>query len=152
MKINIKATNIELTPEISDYTHKKVSSIEKYLPLQTDNNISEGDIVAHVEVGKTTKHHKAGEIFRSEVHIVGGGLDIYATSEQEDLTVAIDLVRDEVIRSATQIKGNQETLTRRGAKMVKYMMKGLSDSTTRGFAWGVDRFRFKGFKSFKKRQ
>jgi len=152
MKINIKATNIELTPELSDYVDKKVSSIEKYLPIQTDSNLNEGDIVAHVEVGKTTKHHKTGEIFRAEVHLVGGGLDIYADSEQEDLTSAIDLVRDEVIRSATQLKGKKETLARKGAKMMKYMMKGLSDTTSKSFAWGVDRFKFKGFKSFKKRQ
>ncbi|MEX0919342.1 MAG: ribosome-associated translation inhibitor RaiA [Parcubacteria group bacterium] len=151
MKINIKATNIELTPAISDYVHKKIASVDKYLPLQKDTQVAPDDIVAQVEVGKTTQHHKTGEIFKAEVHITGGGLDIYAVSEQEDLYASIDLVKDEVIRITTQLKGKRETLSRKGAQAVKNMMKGLSESTSRGWSWGVERFKFKGFKSFKKR-
>src|SRR3989344_5325056 len=140
MKINIKATGIELTQAISDYVYKKVSSIEKYI------NKEHIDTVAQVEVGKSTHHHKAGNIFRAEVRIIGGGLDLYAVSEKEDLYAAIDLVKDEVVQSLLQSKGKRETLTRRGAEMMKSMMKGLTDNTARGFSWGVDRFRFKNFK------
>src|SRR3989344_7905734 len=141
MKINIKATGIELTPAISSYVHKKISSIGKYL----DKN--NADVVAQVEVGKSTHHHKAGNIFRAEVHIIGGGLDLYAVSEQEDLYAAIDVVKDEIIRNAVQSKNKRQTLTRKGAQMVKNMMKGLTDTTSRGFSWSMDRLRFKGFKS-----
>jgi putative sigma-54 modulation protein len=121
MKINIKATGIELTPAISNYVNKKISSIEKYLA-------KDADIVAQVEVGKSTKHHKAGNIFRSEVHITGAGLDLYAVSEKEDLYAAIDIVRDEMIHSMVQSKGKRETLARRGAEMIKNMMKGFTNS------------------------
>jgi len=144
MKTNIKATGIELTPAISSYVYKKISSIEKYLPAQAG-------IVAQVEVGKSTHHHKAGNIFRAEVHITGGGLDLYAVSEKEDLYAAIDVVKDEVVRNVVQLKDKRETLTRRGAKMMKNMMKGLTDNTARGFSWSMEHLRFKGFKSFKKR-
>ena len=144
MKINIKATNIELTPAITEYVEKKISSIAKFF----DHN---PDAVAQVEVGKSTQHHKSGEIFRAEVHISGGELDLYAASEEIDLYAAIDLVKDEVVRSAKHTKGRNQALTRRGAQMVKSAMKGISDSTTRGFSWGMERLKFKGFKSFKKR-
>ena len=150
MKINIKATGIALTPAISSYVNKKISSVEKYLPKQASVDI-DTDIVAQVEVGKSTKHHKTGNIFRAEVHITGGSLDIYAVSDQEDLYAAIDLVRDEVIQNMLQSKGKRAALTRRGALMLKNMMKGLSDSTSKGFSWSMDRIRFKGFKGFKKR-
>ncbi len=119
MKINIKATGIELTPAIAEYADKKVSSIEKYLA-------KEADVVAQVEVGKSTQHHKSGDVFRAEVHITGSGHDIYAVSEQDDLYAAIDLVKDEVIHNLTHEKGRMRAVTRRGAQMVKSMLKGIN--------------------------
>lgn len=118
MKINIKATGIELTPAISDYVHKKVTTLEKY--------ITNDDAVAQVEVGRTTQHHKTGDVFKAEVHVTGAGLDLYAVSEHSDLYAAIDLVKDEIVRNTIQLKGKRESLSRRGGRMVKDMMKGLN--------------------------
>lgn len=143
MKISIKGTRIELTPAIYDYVHKKISSIDKYVDKDYPSAI------AQVEVGKNTEHHKAGNVFRAEVHITGAGLDLYAVSEMEDLYAAIDTVKDEIVHNAVQMKGRRETLTRKGARIMKNVMKGLSDNTARGFSWGMERLKFK---SFKKRQ
>lgn len=120
MKINIKATGIELTPAISNYVQKKISHIEKYLDK---NNV---DVIAQVEVGKSTRHHKAGNIFRAEVHITGVGIDLYAVREMEDLYAAIDVVKDEIVQNVLQVKGKRETLARKGAKMMKSVIKGLN--------------------------
>ncbi len=125
MKINIKATGIELTLAISNYVQKKISSIEKYI----DKNYA--DAVAQVEVGKNTKHHKTGNIFRAEVHITGAGLDLYAVSEMEDLYAAVDMVKDEIVHNAVQLKGKRETLARRGAETMKNIMKGIANSFKR---------------------
>lgn len=124
MKINIKATAIELTPAISDYVSKKISTLEKY----TTNP----DTVAQVEVGRTTQHHKSGEVFKAEVHVVGAGLDLYAMAEHSDLYAAIDQVKDEIVRSTIQTKGRRETLARRSGQMVKNVMKGLNIFKRRG--------------------
>lgn len=120
MKINIKATGIELTPAISGYAEKRISSIEKYL---SRDNV---DVIAQVEVGKSTRHHKAGNIFRAEVHLVGSGLDLYAVSEQEDLYAAIDIVKDEIVHNILHLKGKRETVARRSGRLVKNFMKGLA--------------------------
>lgn len=119
MNINIKATGIELTEAISQYVEKRIRSVEKYCPK------SEA-VLASVEVGKSTHHHKSGDFFRAEVHLTGAGLDIYAVSEQDDLYAAIDLVKDEVVQKLTHTKDKKMTVTRRGAQMVKNMMKGLN--------------------------
>ena len=124
MKINIKATNMELTPAIATYVEKKISSIAKFF----DHN---PDAVAQVEVGKSTQHHKSGEIFRAEVHITGAGLDLYAVSAMEDLYAAIDVVKDEIVHNAVQLKGRRQTLTRKGAEMMKNIMKGIINSFKR---------------------
>ena len=121
MKINIKATGIELTPAISEYAKKKISSLEKYL----DKSIRD-DLVAQVEVGKSTKHHRAGNVFRAEVHITRGGLDLYAVSEEADLYAAVDMVRDEIMHSLVQSKNKRLTLARRGAEAIKNLIKGLT--------------------------
>jgi len=118
MRINIKATGIELTPAISDYVHKKVSSIEKFA--------SNPDAVAHVEVGKNSEHHKSGNVFKAEVHIIGGGLDLYAVSEQADLYAAIDIMKDEVVHELMHEKTRKETLARRGAQAIKNMIRGIN--------------------------
>jgi len=120
MKINIKATSIELTQAISDYVYKKISSIEKYLDK------SNTDVIAQVEVGRSTRHHKTGNIFRAEVHITGMGLDLYAVSEMEDLYAAIDVVKDEIVHNVVQSKGKRQTLAKRGAGMMKNIMKGFN--------------------------
>mgnify|MGYP001594462003 CR=1 FL=1 len=117
MKINIKATGIELTPAISDYAVKKVSSLERY--ITTNPNV-----VAEVEVGKITKHHKSGDIFRAEAHITGAGLDLYAVSEESDLYAAIDALKDEIAKEALHKKGRRETITRRGARIIKDTLRG----------------------------
>lgn len=119
MKINIKATGIELTPAISSYVEKKISTIEKYVDKSAN-------AVAQVEVGKSTQHHKSGDVFRAEAHIIGAGLDLYAVREESDLYAAIDLVKDEIVQNALQSKGKNETLTRKGARMFKNMIKGFN--------------------------
>jgi|SRR3989344_5434662 len=119
MKINIKATGIELTSAINDYVQKKVGSLEKYLAKR------EG-VVVQVEVGKSTKHHKSGDVFRAEAHLVGGGLNLYAASEQADLYAAIDLMKDDVVHKLTHLKGRKMALARRGAQALKNMMRGFN--------------------------
>src|SRR3989344_419359 len=136
MKINIKATGIELTQAISDYVYKKISSIEKYLDKKISPNA-----IAQVEGGKSTHHHKAGNIFRAEIHITGVNVDLYAVSEMTDLYAAIDVVKDEIVHNILQLKGKRETLSRRSAGMMKNFMKGLSDSTVKGFSWGMERLK-----------
>jgi putative sigma-54 modulation protein len=118
MQISIKATGIELTPAISEYVDKKVSMLEKYLEPNPD-------IIARVEVGKDTNHHKHGEIFRAEVHIVGAGKDVYAVEHAVDLYAAIDKVKDRAAHELTSGKGRRFALARRGGRKVKDMMRGI---------------------------
>ena len=121
MKINIKATNLELTEAIREYTEKKVSSLEKYFQEFAD------DAVAYVEVAKTTMHHKQGDFFKAEFSINFHGQKYFAVSEKADLYASIDEVREQIDRQLTAKKDKGDTMFRRGARSIKKMMKGLSD-------------------------
>lgn len=116
MNINIKATGIELTPAISDYVHKKLEMVEKYID-------DSGAVVAQVEVAKVTEHHQHGDIYRAEIHLTGGGTDVYTAEETEDIFSSLDKVKDEIIQQLTRTKGKEQTLVRKGGQMIKNALK-----------------------------
>ena len=118
MNTNIKATNMELTDAISDYVNKRLSSIEKF--------VKDGKVNAYIEVGKTTNHHKQGDIYRAEFNIDISGTKFYTFSEKEDLYKAIDDVKEEIVRQIKSDKDRKKTLFKRGATSVKKMLKGIS--------------------------
>ncbi len=117
MNINIKGTNIEFTDAISSYAHKKIESFAKFL---------ESGSHVYMEVGKTTNHHKNGDIYKAEIEIKNKGEKFFAMIETDDLYKAIDMVKDEMIHELTQNKKRNSTMFRRGARSVKKMLKGLS--------------------------
>jgi putative sigma-54 modulation protein len=120
MNINIKATNMELTDAIADYVNKRVASLEKF--SKDGNGIS-----GQVEVGKTTNHHKQGDVFRAEFNLIINGDDFFAVAETDNEYSAIDQVREEIFRKVTHNKDRKQTLFKRGASSVKKMLKGISD-------------------------
>lgn len=117
MNISIKASNIELTPALKDYAEKRMSSITKF---------TEGDADILVDIGKTTAHHKGGEIFQASVNVTTPlGKQYHAVTQKADLYEAIDDIRSEVVREITSAKGKRDTLFVRGARSIKKMLRGL---------------------------
>jgi putative sigma-54 modulation protein len=117
MNISIKSTNIELTRALKDYTEKRISSVAKFTPEKID---------AFVEIGKTTNHHRQGDVFKAEVNITTSlGKKFCAISETSDLYQSIDEVRDEIVREISSSKGKKETLWKRGARKVKDIIRGF---------------------------
>ncbi len=120
MKTNIKTSGIELTPAISDYINRRLASVERFVS-------GDPSAICDVEVGRTTVHHKQGDIFRAEVHIIAKNRNLYASSEKSDLYAAIDDVRDEIVRELSSAKEKRVSLIRRGGARVKNMMKGIGE-------------------------
>ena len=116
MKINTKTTNISLTPAISEYIEKRIGSLDKFYK-------EEEDIVVNVEVGKTTEHHKSGDIFRAEIHLRSRGNEYYASAETEDLYAAIDQVKDKIVYELTSRRKRTIRLFRKGGAKIKNLLK-----------------------------
>ena len=106
MNIQIKAKNIELTPTLKDFVEKKIGSLEKYFNLlqKKDDPSLVSMIEAVIEVGKTTLHHRKGEIFRAEALISFHSNKLRAGKSADDLEKAIDAVRDDLQRQITTFK------------------------------------------------
>jgi ribosomal subunit interface protein len=117
MKINLKATNLTITNEISEYLDKRLLGIEKFLP--EDSNA----FTINVELGKTTRHHQTGDIFRAEIMVRIGGLNFRAVSENIDLYSAIDEMKDEIGRELASHKEKKLSLLRRGGQRLKNLIR-----------------------------
>ncbi len=119
MKINIKTTNIELTEALSDYVDQKMGQMEKFIEPNDDS------VLCDVEIGTTTKHHQSGKIFRAEINLRVSGKNFRAVSEKEDLYVAINDAKEEIIETIKTSKTKQRTRLRRGSEKIKKILKGL---------------------------
>jgi putative sigma-54 modulation protein len=92
MRISIKATNLKLTPALAEYIENKLTSLKKFVKRFEES----GEVVVHVEVGKTTRHHQKGQVFRAEVNLPFKKSMFRAVEENEDLRAAIDVVKDKL--------------------------------------------------------
>jgi putative sigma-54 modulation protein len=117
MNLNIKTTNISLTPETKNYLEKKLMMIDKLVHLDQDN------VFIYAELGKTTRHHRAGDIFRAEVNMQIGGKKIYVEAEEESLYAAIDKLKDELEEKLKSDKDKKTSLLRRGGRQVKNVLR-----------------------------
>ncbi len=103
MTIDITAKNIELDQPLKVFVEEKVGGLEHFLP-------NAQDLYAHVEIGKSTKHHHKGPFFYAEANLrIGQSQHLFRASvEHEDLRAAITDVKDEL---QIQIKKFKEKVT-----------------------------------------
>ncbi|MCX6744739.1 MAG: ribosome-associated translation inhibitor RaiA [Candidatus Parcubacteria bacterium] len=96
MQIDIKGTNMDLTPAIKDYVNEKVGSLEKFFDQA---------LIARVDVGRTSNHHQKGDVFRAEINInVPQKQLLRAEAVRDDLYVAINEAKEELERQIKKYK------------------------------------------------
>jgi len=117
VKIVIKTTNLELSQELRDYIQEKIGSLEKFAKIFQGKNYYNGffrkgkpRVEVWVEIGRTTRHHQKGDIFRAEVQMRLSGRSVRAESEREDLKLAVTEVKDELQRELKKYKGRAEAI------------------------------------------
>lgn len=118
MNIAIKMLNkMELTDAIKSYVEKKLKGLERII-----TSLKEEPTI-FVEIGKTSKRHKSGDIFKAEVRTTLCGISLYATSLQSDLYAAIDDVKDEIEAEAEKLKAKKQTIQKKGGQKLKKLIK-----------------------------
>jgi len=118
--VKIKATNMELTSAIKDYVEKKIDMLGKFLIHYSKES---GELLFEVEVGKTTEHHKRGDVFRAEINFTVGGTLFRTVSVQSDLYAAIDEAKDEMQRDLRKKKNKHIEMMRRGGAKLKELFR-----------------------------
>ena len=87
MKINIKATKLELSSALRDYFQLKMDALDKYLGTIPVINCD-------VEIEKTKSNQSKGNIFRAEVNLEVPHQLLRVEKTSQDMYKAIDKVRD----------------------------------------------------------
>jgi ribosomal subunit interface protein len=117
-KTNIKTTNYELNSEIRTLIDSKLSHLDKFLPVNKDQ-----EVIVDVEVGKTTQHHNQGEVYRAEFNLKYSDQFKRSESTQESLEAAIEIASDELNRQVRRSKNKKTDLIRKGGKQIKKILR-----------------------------
>lgn len=91
MRIQLTATRFDLTPALREYVTKKLKPLSRFVSRYETN----GELPLFVEVARTTKHHRHGEVFYAEVTLALPG-ESAIRIEEYDATIraAIDRIKD----------------------------------------------------------
>lgn len=92
MKLTLKATNLELTPSIKTFVEDKIGSLDKFIKRYEEMS----EIKCEVEIARSTKHHKKGNVFYAEVNLHLPKKTLRAEFEGTDVRSAIDKVKDKL--------------------------------------------------------
>lgn len=114
---------MDLTEAIRDYVTKRVTNLEKLLAKMEYKG---AEALVNFEVGKSTRHHKLGDVFHSDCLVRIGGKEFYSSADGEDLYQVVDQVKESLFYEINKNKDRKQTLFKRGALSVKKMLKGLS--------------------------
>lgn len=113
MDVIIKTKDIVLTPAVEKYIQKKMTGLQKF--FKNFDSLAR----AQVEIGRTSRRHQAGDIYRAEINLSVGGKLFRAESEQGDIYAALDETRDDLEQQIKKFKNKQDTIFIRGARSFK---------------------------------
>ena len=86
MQTNIKATGLYLTPSLKMYIGRKMEVIARLLKRFD----ASGQPELWLEVARTTRHHRRGEVFRAEASLRLPGKILRVEHEDVDVRAAVD--------------------------------------------------------------
>lgn len=108
MQINIFAKNISVDEPLEVFIKEKIGGLDKV--------IGNDKSTARVEIGKPSRHHRSGRIYRAEVNLGMGGVLLRASCEHEDLRNAIVDVKDELQEQIRKFKEKKADLAKKPQK------------------------------------
>lgn len=117
MKINIKGTNLLVSSDINAYLDEKLKSVVKLIDQNDETAIFD------IELGRTTRHHQTGDIFRAEINLHRRGGNNRAVSEAGDIFSAIDLVKDQILNELRGAKGKRLHFIKKTGRQVKEWLR-----------------------------
>ena len=126
MRIIIKATNLKLTPSIKNHIEEKIGSLEKFTQkIETEDSPlakSKPLLEVWVEVGKVSRHHRKGDVFRAEAQIRIPGREMRVEATEDNLFLAINEVKDGLQRDLKKYSDKRTSLHKRGSRSIKKLL------------------------------
>lgn len=92
MQIIIHSKNLDITPSIREYVEMKIGSLNHLLQRFE----TQGEIKTEIEIARTTKHHKSGDVFYAEANLHMPKKIIRAEHYDSDIRIAIDEIKNKL--------------------------------------------------------
>lgn len=116
-RIKVKASSVEYTPKLRAYLESKLLQLDKLIPKRAS------DAKYEIELGKATKHHKSGLIYRAEINLSYGSTMNRAVAVDTTIIRAIDAVKEEIKTELRKGRGKKKEEARKGARLLKKMVQ-----------------------------
>lgn len=100
--MQIYGHNLELTPQLMEHIRNEVGSLKKFIDQKTWED-------AKIEVGRTSRRHRKGEIYRAEINLPLPGKFLRAEEVSENLHTAVNIVKEEIERQVKKYLGRKES-------------------------------------------
>ena len=119
MDVRVKATDYQITPDVSSYLDTRLTALEKF--LGDDSEITR----CEVELGRDAGRPRHGKnIWFAEIHIISpGGVKVYARNNSESVNSAIDDVKEEAERQLRQGRRLHTRFLRKSGALLKRLMR-----------------------------
>ncbi|MBU3964287.1 ribosome-associated translation inhibitor RaiA [Patescibacteria group bacterium] len=140
MKVNIKTTNIEIDEALTIWVNDRIGELERILGVFGPDEFSAGErekIEAFVEIGKISKHHLKGDVFRAEVQLSLPKKSLRAVVRDSDLRTAINIAKEEIQREIKKYKGKRVDRARGWARKLKERLRTTEVLQSRKFKKGI---------------
>lgn len=118
INFHIRTTNIDLTPDVSNQVHNKLSIIDKFLSAEGDKKI-----LAKIEIGLLSNHHQKGDVYHAEANVNCDGKDYFAETRASSLEAALDELKDEIGKVVKRKVSKMSGIHRAGGRLLKKLMR-----------------------------
>lgn len=121
MKISIKTKNLDLTPALTEYVEEKLGTLQKFL-----DSVEGGaaEVIARVEIARTTNHHAKGEVYRVVVNLDMNKNLVRAEEEGFDVRAIVDVIRDTLQNEIVKFKEKRRPQDSGGESEIRGTMRG----------------------------
>ncbi len=119
MNITTKTPNYEASEKALAFAKDRFGSVARLL------GNDESAALLEIELGRSTEHHKSGQIYRAEANLEAGGKLYRAVAEGDAIEKAIDKAAGELSREVKKARGRTKRLIRgAGAQMKSWLRFG----------------------------
>jgi ribosomal subunit interface protein len=119
MRHNIKFTNLDSSLAVEEAVAEKLSYLERYIPAESLDNV-----FTEVEVGRTTAHHRQGEILRAEINVrLADGTQLRAEAKSENIMAALEEAKEKMAKEMRRYANKKNSLLKKGGRVVKSFLR-----------------------------
>lgn len=108
MRLAIKTKNLTFTPAISEYIEMRIGALEKFLASFE----RETEVRIDIEIARTTKHHRKGDVFYAEANLHLPNKEVRAEEFSADIRSAIDALKNTLHEEVMRYKEKYRSVRR----------------------------------------